>query len=464
MQLTGDSLRLSPSDLSSFLGCRHRTGLDLSVATGLLEKPDWNNPLAQALRQRGEEHERAYVESLKAQSLSVVDLRDSSDGPDATLDALQRGVDVVVQVPLGTNEWLGYADILRRIETPSILGSWSYEIYDTKLARETRGGTILQLAVYSELLAELQKKTPECFHVVTPPAIVQSYRFSEYAAYYRLVRNRLLDTLPAGPDSICETNYPEPVEQCEVCRWWERCNHRRRRDDHLSFVAGLGRLHRNELEDQGAATLAAVAALPLPIQFTPARGSKDTYERFRALGTASFALLGWDEMGAYAISISSDGHRVTVRGPITYALPADIEEVIRESPDISVVELSGPGGRKGPARQLARIIREHKLSTLVDDTCNSACAEVFLSGKERILGRNGALGFHRSEPYRSDTVNAQNEEESRQYYSEVGVAANFIDRVLETAYEEMWMPSLNELLEAGVVTHIQDGATLRDTR
>ena len=281
MQLTGDSLRLSPSDLSSFLGCRHRTGLDLSVATGLLEKPDWNNPLAQALRQRGEEHERAYVESLKAQSLSVVDLRDSSDGPDATLDALQRGVDVVVQVPLGTNEWLGYADILRRIETPSILGSWSYEIYDTKLARETRGGTILQLAVYSELLAELQKKTPECFHVVTPPAIVQSYRFSEYAAYYRLVRNRLLDTLPAGPDSICETNYPEPVEQCEVCRWWERCNHRRRRDDHLSFVAGLGRLHRNELEDQGAATLAAVAALPLPIQFTPARGSKDTYERFR---------------------------------------------------------------------------------------------------------------------------------------------------------------------------------------
>ena len=183
-----------------------------------------------------------------------------------------------------------------------------------------------------------------------------------------------------------------------------------------------------------------------------------------ALGTASFALLGWDEMGAYAISISSDGHRVTVRGPITYALPADIEEVIRESPDISVVELSGPGGRKGPARQLARIIREHKLSTLVDDTCNSACAEVFLSGKERILGRNGALGFHRSEPYRSDTVNAQNEEESRQYYSEVGVAANFIDRVLETAYEEMWMPSLNELLEAGVVTHIQDGATLRDTR
>jgi uncharacterized protein len=32
------------------------------------------------------------------------------------------------------------------VETPSALGVWSYEVIDTKLARETKGGTILQLS------------------------------------------------------------------------------------------------------------------------------------------------------------------------------------------------------------------------------------------------------------------------------------------------------------------------------
>lgn len=171
------------------------------------------------------------------------------------------------------------------------------------------------------------------------------------------------------------------------------------------------------------------------------------------LGEASLNLLGSDEMGSYTVSVSSNGERITIVGPITYALPAQMEELLRDNPNVRLVQLSGPGGRKGPARQLARIIREHNLSTFVDDTCNSACAEVFLSGRERILGQNGKLGFHRSEPYRSETMNRQEEEESRQYYLQVGLTEEFIDRVLATAYEEIWMPKVDEVLKAGVVTH-----------
>jgi predicted RecB family nuclease len=77
------------------------------------------------------------------------------------------------------------------------------------------------------------------------------------------------------------THYPEPVEQCDVCRWFARCNARRRADDHLSFIAGIGRIHREELTAQGYSTLAAAAAIPLPIAFKPSRGSRETYERIR---------------------------------------------------------------------------------------------------------------------------------------------------------------------------------------
>ena len=53
---------------------------------------------------------------------------------------------------------------MRRVEKPSNLGSWSYEVIDTKLARETKGNTILQLCLYSDLLADTQKLSPEFAH------------------------------------------------------------------------------------------------------------------------------------------------------------------------------------------------------------------------------------------------------------------------------------------------------------
>ena len=53
------------------------------------------------------------------------------------------------------------------------------------------------------------------------------------------------------------------------------------RDDHLSFIAGIGRVHREELTAQGFPTLATAAAMPMPIVFKPSRGSRDTYTRIR---------------------------------------------------------------------------------------------------------------------------------------------------------------------------------------
>jgi uncharacterized protein len=60
------------------------------------------------------------------------------------------------------------ADVLRRVETPSRLGAWSYEVTDAKLARETKGNTVLQISLYSDLLSEAQGLEPQSAFVVTP--------------------------------------------------------------------------------------------------------------------------------------------------------------------------------------------------------------------------------------------------------------------------------------------------------
>lgn len=282
---SGTSIELSASDLSQFLGCRHRTALDLAVACGLREAPSWVDPVLVVLQQRGLDHERSYADALRAEGLAVSDISGQT-GDDAiarSRDAMRAGVDVILQSALCDGRWFGRPDVLRRIETQSALGAWSYQAVDTKLAKETRGGTVLQLALYSEMLSHVQGVLPEFFHVVTPDpkTPVHTFRVHDFAAYFRLIRGRLEAMSLEAPDAIAAANYPEPVEHCDICRWWSVCNKRRRDDDHLSFVAGVSRLQSRELQAAGVMTLAQLGTLPLPLPFTPRRGAIETYVRVR---------------------------------------------------------------------------------------------------------------------------------------------------------------------------------------
>ena len=74
MRVSGHAIELSASDLSGFLSCVHLTALDLAVARGEREPPTWVDPVVKVLRERGLEHERGYVERLRAQGLTITDL------------------------------------------------------------------------------------------------------------------------------------------------------------------------------------------------------------------------------------------------------------------------------------------------------------------------------------------------------------------------------------------------------
>jgi uncharacterized protein len=111
---------------------------------------------------------------------------DGETARERTVGAMREGVDVVVQAELGNSRWSGRADLLVRVERASGFGAWSYEVEDTTLAPDTRGGTVLQLCLYSELLAELQGRAPGQMHVVKPgPGFPrESFRLADFQAYY----------------------------------------------------------------------------------------------------------------------------------------------------------------------------------------------------------------------------------------------------------------------------------------
>jgi hypothetical protein len=134
MQKLGDSLLLSASDLVGHLHCGHLTGLDVAVATGMLPKPAIWDPLLELLWERGAQHEKGFVDHLKAQGLTITQIDGVGTDDVAiaqTLAAMQAGAPIIVQGVFRVNGWVGRTDVLRRIETPSELGPWSYEIIDT---------------------------------------------------------------------------------------------------------------------------------------------------------------------------------------------------------------------------------------------------------------------------------------------------------------------------------------------
>jgi len=283
MRIESSIVRLSASDLSNHLACRHLTSLDLAVAAGGKAEPAWRSPDLWVLRQLGFDHEEAYVRYLVRCGLSVVDLRQSApeNAVADTIAAMAKGSEVILQASLADGRWLGRADILRRVNRRSKLGDWSYEPYDCKLAMETKAGTILQLSLYAELIASVQEFWPEHMHVVPPNDgfVAEMYRVSDFAAYYRYVKRRLEASVD-NHDGEAQT-YPEPTAHCSVCRWWGECDERWHADDHLSLVAGISKLQERQLGGWDVHTMANLASLPLPLERRPERGSADGYVRVR---------------------------------------------------------------------------------------------------------------------------------------------------------------------------------------
>ncbi|HEV3123176.1 MAG TPA: TM0106 family RecB-like putative nuclease [Candidatus Dormibacteraeota bacterium] len=256
---------LSPSDLVGFLACEHLTQLELCASRGEFERAERVDAELDLLSRLGEAHEVAHRDRLRAERGMVVEIADPAETLDGlraaeieTLAAMRGGVPVIYQAAFFDGRWRGRADFLLRVDTPSGLGGWSYEVADTKLARSVKVAALLQMCEYSRQVARLQERAPESMHVILGDGSEETHRVADYDAYCNAARNRLEMTV-AGP---ALDTYPEPVAHCAVCRWIDRCSGERRADDHLSLVAGMRRDHTRRLCSSGITTVAALAGAP----------------------------------------------------------------------------------------------------------------------------------------------------------------------------------------------------------
>jgi uncharacterized protein len=140
MRAVAGQLTLSPSDLNDYVECAHLTTLALEVAKGSRARPHVADEQAELLRRKGEEHERAHLERLRAEGRAIVEIElgepwDSEAAAARTAQAMRDGAEVITQATFVDGRWRGRADFLLKVDQQTKLGAWGYEPLDAKLAR-----------------------------------------------------------------------------------------------------------------------------------------------------------------------------------------------------------------------------------------------------------------------------------------------------------------------------------------
>lgn len=263
MRNLGGNILFSATDLMRFMGCAHATTLDLMRLRGEGPEPGEDTEDAALLQKQGDAHEAGHLQKLKSAGKAVLEIPrgDLVADAKATQAALAQGAEVVFQGAFLSGTWGGWSDFLERVERPSALGPFSYEVADTKLKRRPHPKHVLQLVLYSDLLTEVQGVAPEFAHVELGTGERATLRLADYAHYARAARGRL-EAFVAEPTPT----RPIPCADCGLCRWADHCESVWQAEDSLFNVANISRGQVKKLEAAGVTTMADLAELDRPVR------------------------------------------------------------------------------------------------------------------------------------------------------------------------------------------------------
>jgi uncharacterized protein len=264
MRRIGDDYRLSASDLMRFKVCRHAITLDRRRLEGEALTPAADSAEAKLVQDQGDAHEAAYLARCRDAGRQVTEIEKDGltleESVARTIAAMEAGAEIIFQGAFLSGPWGGYSDFLERVERPSARWDWSYEVVDTKLKRSADPKHILQLALYSDLVAEIQGTTPIAAHLELGNGERFTVQLDQVSSYARRARGRLENFLIERPETR-----PEPVSFCTLCPWREHCAAEWEAADSLVLVANINRSQRDKLAAAGVTTIVELAEREAPV-------------------------------------------------------------------------------------------------------------------------------------------------------------------------------------------------------
>ncbi|HEX2722083.1 MAG TPA: TM0106 family RecB-like putative nuclease, partial [Gemmatimonadaceae bacterium] len=280
MKLHNSQPLYSASDLLNFLGCTHASALDVEAMGERIRRPGKSDDAYLAiLSEKGMDHERRYRDKLEAAGRDVVEIdREESieNMAQRTRKAMRDGVDVIYQGALAAPGWHGYSDFLLKVNVPSDFGAYSYEVADTKLARTARPKHVVQLCIYSEMIAREQGVRPTRAHVMLGDGSELTLRLHDYIFY----SNRARDRFNQFVSGKARTTTAEKCPHCSLCHWSGHCTAEWEETGNLRLVAALSGAQAKKLRAVGITTIEALAQVA--VDFTVPRMQASALDRIRS--------------------------------------------------------------------------------------------------------------------------------------------------------------------------------------
>jgi len=277
--------------------CGHSLWRDIQHAAGELPGPIVFKDELRALRSAlGKSHEEAWIERLSALGVQIAEI--GQTGSDAereerTLAAMKSSAEAIHGGRISHGRWNGEpdllirSDVMRRLtghtvldsapEQPTSVAKYRYEAADVKLSGDLAITSLLQVALYAELIDQIQgiavtdrrehqmhfflgaaneEDQPKVHHEGLNG--LRSLSVAAYGAYTR----RHLERVEAAWDSAGAPlpKEPEPVSYCDRCSWERNCDAVWRDNRDLILVSGLRKDERRALRAEKISTVGQLAA------------------------------------------------------------------------------------------------------------------------------------------------------------------------------------------------------------
>ena len=231
MHNNNKKLIYSPSDIVQFVNSQFACWMNRKLHEEPESvQPDEEDPQLKILQNKGNLHEKAYLEKLLEDGSDVCKITDG-DRLQQTLKAMKEGRQIIFQARLEGARMAGNADFLR-LESAK---KNTYTIIDTKLSRHVKPYFMIQLCCYADMLEEMTGQRPEAIGVVLGNGEECCFRTNDVFYYYKRVKTAFFTFM----DNFSSDTPPQPDPTADHGAWSSHAKQILEEMDHLSRVANI---------------------------------------------------------------------------------------------------------------------------------------------------------------------------------------------------------------------------------
>lgn len=258
----------SPSDLTKYMESPFASWMDRLTQEHpeLAPEKDPSDDFMVMLQQKGYAHEDKLETQFIAEGKNLIKIEgnNNSEKYNRTLEAMKNGIEVIVQARLEFGQFAGFADFLVKVvheseQSPSKLGNWHYEVWDTKLASRVKPTFIIQLCCYAQMLDSIQGCLPQSITVALGNGEIEVLRTHDFYYYYLNLKDKFLNEHAKFHLDRC----PDPADSKSWGNWSNHAEQILLDKDHLFQVASITKGQIIKLNKAGMHTMLQLAGSPV---------------------------------------------------------------------------------------------------------------------------------------------------------------------------------------------------------